>query len=105
MMGRLQLNTLLARSLAVAGLTNRAGREQSLESQLESLAKSKQAEMERSISLRQHGYRHRSFMLVNTNEGKDYMDEIRRIASSLDIPSRITPTVEHRSVTSLLCSN
>jgi hypothetical protein len=39
--------------------------------------------MERSISLRQQGYRHRSFMLVSTNEGKDYMDGIRRIVSSL----------------------
>jgi CHASE3 domain sensor protein len=66
-----------------AGLANRAEGEQSLESQVESLAKSKQAEMERSIGLRQQGYRRRSFMLVNTNEGKDYMDEIRRIVSSL----------------------
>ena len=66
-----------------AGLSNRTQRERSLESQLESLAKSKRAEMERSISLRQQGYRHRSFMLVDTNEGKDYMDEIRRIVSSL----------------------
>jgi CHASE3 domain sensor protein len=66
-----------------AGLANRAEREQSLESQLESLAKSKQAEMEHSISLRQQGYRHRSFMLVNTNEGKGYMDELRSIVSSL----------------------
>jgi CHASE3 domain sensor protein len=66
-----------------AGLANRAPRERSLESQLESLAKSKQAEMERSISLRQQGYRHRSFLLVDTNEGKDYMDEVRRIVSSL----------------------
>ncbi len=65
-----------------ARLANRQ-REQSLESQLESLAKSKQAEMERTITLRQQGYRHRSFKLVDTNEGKDYMDEIRRIASSL----------------------
>src|SRR5712692_10829656 len=65
-----------------AGLANRQ-REQSLESQLESLARSKQAEMERTITLRQQGYRHRSFKLVGTNEGKDYMDEIRRIASSL----------------------
>jgi CHASE3 domain sensor protein len=65
-----------------AGLANRQ-REQSLESQLESLARSKQAEMERTISLRQQGYRHRSFKLVDTNEGKDYMDEVRRIASSL----------------------
>jgi len=65
------------------GLDNRTQREQLLESQLESLAASKQSEMERSISLRQLGYRHRSFVLVNTNEGKDYMDEIRRILLSL----------------------
>ena len=66
-----------------AGLWNRTQRERSLESQLESLAKSKQAEMERSISLRQQGYRRRSFKLVDSDEGKGYMDEIRRIVSSL----------------------
>ncbi|HXP44538.1 MAG TPA: CHASE3 domain-containing protein [Candidatus Acidoferrales bacterium] len=65
------------------GLASRTQREQSLESRLEVLARSKQAEIERSISLRQQGYRRRSFMLVDTNEGKDYMDEIRRIVSSL----------------------
>src|SRR5258708_17922942 len=64
-------------------LANRAQREQSMLSQVESLAKSKQAEMDRSITLRQHGYRHRSFMLVNTNECNDYMNEVRRIMSSL----------------------
>jgi CHASE3 domain sensor protein len=66
-----------------AGLANRAQQERSRESQLESLAKSKQDEMERSISLRQQGYRHRSFLLVQTNEGRDYMDDARRIVSSL----------------------
>jgi CHASE3 domain sensor protein len=66
-----------------AGLANRTQRERSLESQLESLAGSKQAEMERSISLRQQGYRRRSFKLVDTDEGKNYMDEIRRIEASL----------------------
>jgi CHASE3 domain len=66
-----------------SGLATQRQREQSLESRLESLARSKQAEIERSISLRQEGYRHRSFMLVDTNEGKGYMDEIRRIVSSL----------------------
>jgi CHASE3 domain sensor protein len=66
-----------------AGLSNRTQRERSLESQLESLAKSKLDEMERSIGLRQRGYRRRSFKLVDTDEGKGYMDEIRRIASSL----------------------
>jgi len=62
---------------------NRAQSQQSLESQLEALAGSKQAEMERTISLRQQGYRKRSFNLVDTNEGKGYMDEIRHIVSSL----------------------
>jgi CHASE3 domain sensor protein len=76
--GRIETNFASLR----ARLANRQ-REQSLESQLESLARSKQAEMERTITLRQQGYRHRSFKLVGTNEGKDYMDEIRRIASSL----------------------
>ena len=66
-----------------AGLSNRMQREQSLESRLESLAKAKQVEMENSISLRQKGYRLRAFKLVDTNEGKDYMDEIRAISSSL----------------------
>jgi CHASE3 domain sensor protein len=66
-----------------AGFANRTPSEQSLESQLESLAGSKQVEMERSITLRQQGYRRRSFKLIDTNEGNDYMDEIRRIASSL----------------------
>lgn len=66
-----------------AGLSNRTQRDRSLESQLESFATSKQSEMERSISLRQQGYRRRSFKLVDTDEGKDYMDEIRGIASSL----------------------
>ena len=66
-----------------AGLARRTQREQSQEPQLESLAKLKQAEIERSVSLRQQGYRRRSFMLVNTNEGKDHMDGIRRIVSSL----------------------
>jgi CHASE3 domain sensor protein len=66
-----------------AGLAKRTQTDQSLEPQLETLAKSKQAEMERSISLRQQGYRLRSFKLVDTNEGEGYMDEIRRIVSSL----------------------
>lgn len=66
-----------------AGLSHRMPGEQSVESRLESLTKSKQAEMESSISFRQQGYRHRSFKLVDTNEGKGYMDEIRGIVSSL----------------------
>jgi CHASE3 domain sensor protein len=66
-----------------AGLAQREEHEQALEAQLESLASSKQAEMERTINLRQQGYRLRSFRVVYTNEGKGYMDRIRRIVSSL----------------------
>jgi CHASE3 domain sensor protein len=66
-----------------AGLSARTQHERSLESQLESLVTSKQAEIKSSISLRQQGYRRRSFKLVDTDEGNRYMDEIRRIASSL----------------------
>jgi CHASE3 domain sensor protein len=66
-----------------ARFAKRTPTDQSLEPQLETLAKSKQAEMERSVSLRQQGYRLRSFKLVDTNEGEGYMDEVRRIVSSL----------------------
>ncbi len=66
-----------------AGLANRGERERSLESQLESLADSKQAEMERSISFRQRGYRRRAFMLVDSNEGMEYMDKAREVLSAL----------------------
>ena len=64
-------------------LANRADHERSIEAQLESLANSKQVEMDRTIRLRQDGYRHRAFMLVGTNEGRDYMDGARRLVSSL----------------------
>ena len=64
-------------------VANRGEIDRSQESQLESLATSKQAEMERSISLRQQGYRHRAFMLVDSNEGMDYMDRARGLLSSL----------------------
>ena len=70
-------------SVLRARLVERTANERSLESQLEALAKSKQAEMEHSISLRQQGYRHRAFMLVNSNEGAQYMDKARELLSSL----------------------
>jgi CHASE3 domain sensor protein len=77
--GRVETNFVALR----AALTSRREHEQSLVSQLASLASAKQAEMERTISLRQRGYRLRSFRVVDTNEGKDYMDKIRSIVSSL----------------------
>ncbi|HXW91673.1 MAG TPA: CHASE3 domain-containing protein [Terriglobales bacterium] len=66
-----------------AGLANRSQHERSLESQLESVASSKQAEMEHSISLRQQGYRHRAFKLVDSNEGMEYMEKARGLLSLL----------------------
>ncbi len=82
--GRIEMDFVSLR----AGLSNRTEHERSLELQLESLAQSKQAEMERSISLRQQGYRRRSFKLVDTDEGKGYMDEIGRVAASLFLSER-----------------
>jgi CHASE3 domain sensor protein len=64
---------------------DRPEKERALSSQLQSLANLKQAEMERSISLRQRGFRLRAFKLVDTNEGMKYMDEVRGILSSLSV--------------------
>jgi len=68
-----------------AGLDKLGESERSQETQLESLANSKQAEMERTIGLRQQGYRHRAFMLVDSNEGMEYMDRARGLLSSLSV--------------------
>ena len=64
-------------------LAHRPEQERTQEFQLESLANSKQAEMERSISLREQGYRHRAFVLVGSNEGMEYMEKARTLLSSL----------------------
>lgn len=64
-------------------LADRPEQERSLETQLQALAASKEDEMERTITFRQKGYRHRAFVLVNTNEGKDYMDRARALVTSL----------------------
>ncbi len=64
-------------------LSDRPEQERSLETQLEALAASKEDEMERTITFRQKGYRHRAFVLVNTHEGKGYMDRARALVSSL----------------------
>lgn len=80
-----EANARIAADLANlrTGLAQRPESEQSLQPEIESLAKSKQAEMERSISWRQRGYRHRAFMLVNSNEGQQYMEKARTLLSSL----------------------
>jgi len=68
-----------------SGLALRPKHEQSLELQVESLANSKQAEMERTINLRQQGYRRRAFKLVDSNEGMEYMNKARAILSELSM--------------------
>lgn len=68
-----------------ARFQNRSEQEQAAVSQLEVLTNSKQAEMERSIALRQAGYRRRAFNLVDSNEGMGYMDKARALLSSLSI--------------------
>ena len=64
------------------GLANRGDDERSLESQVETLANSKQGEMDHSIALRQQGYRRRAFKLVDSSEG---MSKAREQVSSLAV--------------------
>lgn len=66
-----------------SALATRPQSEQSLETQFESLAASKQTEIDRTISLRQQGYRHRAFQLVQSNQGKQYSDQARALVSQL----------------------
>jgi len=66
-----------------AALAKSPQSEQATELQLESLANAKMAEMEHTIRLRQQGYRHRAFKLVNSNEGLEYMVKMRSLLSSL----------------------
>jgi CHASE3 domain sensor protein len=66
-----------------SALATRPQSEEALETQLESLAASKQAEIERTITLRQQGYRHRAFQLIQSNEGKQYSDQARSLLSQL----------------------
>ena len=64
-------------------LKKRSSREQALEAQLETLAASKQSEMEKTISLRQQGFRKRAFEMIDTNEGRQYMEQASAILNSL----------------------
>jgi CHASE3 domain sensor protein len=70
------------------GLAHRTEQERSVESQVESLGDSKQAEMERSINLRQRGFRRRAFRLVDSNEGMEYMEKARNLLASLSESER-----------------
>ncbi len=58
-------------------------RDRSLADQLASVAESKTAEMNETIRLRDHGYRHRAFLIVGSNRGKDLMDQTRPTLQAL----------------------
>ena len=63
-------------------LSDRPQDESASESQLEALTLSKLAEAEETIRLRQQGYRHRAFGIVDSNRGKQLMDDARlRVAA------------------------
>jgi len=64
-------------------LAARPDDERASESRLETLTEAKLAEAQESIHLRQQGYRHRAFGIVDSNRGKQLMDEARASVSSL----------------------
>jgi CHASE3 domain sensor protein len=64
-------------------LAERTQAERDWESQLESLTQSKLEECEQTIHLRQQGYRHRAFGIIDSNRGKQLMDEARARVSAL----------------------
>src|SRR4051794_3359562 len=66
-----------------SSLAKRGEQEPAQVSEIESLAASEQAELERAVTLRQHGYRRLAVNAVDTNKDKEYMDQIRGLLSSL----------------------
>ncbi len=66
-----------------ARLVNRPAQELDIEQQLESVAAGKIAEANETIQLRQKGYRHRAFVIVDSNRGKELMDKSRSLLASL----------------------
>ena len=64
-------------------LATRPDDERASESQLEALTEAKLAEAQETIHLRQQGYRHRAFGIVDSNRGKQLMDEARARVSAL----------------------
>jgi CHASE3 domain sensor protein len=61
--------------------------ERAQEAKLESLAQAKLAEVEKSIELRRRSFRKRAFDVIDTNEGKGYMDEARTTVAELSAAS------------------
>lgn len=64
-------------------LADRSDEERGVEKQLESIANAKLADADETIRLRQKGYRHRAFVLVDSNRGKELMDKARALLASM----------------------
>jgi CHASE3 domain sensor protein len=64
-------------------LATRPHDERASESQLETLTEAKLAEAQETIHLRQQGYRHRAFGIIDSNRGKQLMDEARARVSAI----------------------
>lgn len=60
-----------------------SGKERALESDLEAVTNSKISEAQETIALRQKGYRHRAFLIVDSNRGRELMDKARSLLASL----------------------
>ncbi len=57
--------------------------ERSIESEFEGVAQSKIADADETIRLRNKGYRHRAFLIVDSNRGKELMDQARNLLDRL----------------------
>ena len=66
-----------------ARLASRSAEERSVEAELESVAGEKIAEANDTIRLREKGYRHRAFLVVDSNRGKDLMDRAHALLDKL----------------------
>jgi CHASE3 domain sensor protein len=64
-------------------LAARPAQERQLLTELETIAQAKIAEAEKTIQLRRDSYRKRAFDMVDTNVGKNYMDDARARLGSL----------------------
>ena len=64
-------------------VADRPDAERDIEKQLESIADAKIADADETIRLRQKGYRHRAFVLVDSDRGKELMDKARSLLSSM----------------------
>lgn len=83
-------------------LIERPQDERALASQIESLTQAKLAEAEETIRLRQQGYRHRAFGIVDSNRGKQLMDEARVDVSTLLLAeTKRSAGLEQRTSTSI----